>query len=221
MPTTRTTGVRYKGLTARDLALIAVFAAFIAVLSITGAINLSFSPVPITLQTLGIMLVPALLGWKRGTLAVAVFLVLGLAGLPLFAGGAGGLGVLAGPSAGFILSWIPAALIIGLLTDLMVRNGRYLFWAGLAVNVVGGILVVYAVGVPWLGVAMGNDHLAAFTAMVWYLPGDLAKAVIAALIASAVYRAYPIPPAGRPVIEDVEPIERTAEAEKADRGEDA
>ncbi|MEU0491771.1 biotin transporter BioY [Nocardiopsis changdeensis] len=202
MPTTRTAGIRYRGLTARDLALIAVFAAFIAVLSISGQITVPLSPVPITLQTLGIMLAPALLGWKRGTLAVAVFLVLGLAGLPLFAGGAGGLGVLAGPSAGFIVSWIPAALVIGFLTDLMVRGGRYRFWAGLAVNVLGGVLVVYAVGVPWLGVAMGNDHLAALVAMVAYLPGDLAKAVIASLIAAAVYRAYPIPPAGRPVIEE-------------------
>ncbi|MFL1430331.1 MULTISPECIES: biotin transporter BioY [unclassified Nocardiopsis] len=217
MPTTRTAGVRYTGLTARDLALIAVFAAFIAVLSIAGAINLSFSPVPITLQTLGIMLVPALLGWKRGTFAVAVFLALGLAGLPLFAGGAGGLGVLAGPSAGFIISWIPAALVIGYLTDLMVRNGRYRLWAGLAVNILGGLLVVYAIGVPWLGAAMGNDHLAALTAMVAYMPGDAAKAVIAALIASAVYRAYPIPPAGRPVIEE----DTAAEGADAAKGEDA
>lgn len=217
MPTTRTAGIRYTGLTARDLALIAVFAAFIAVLSIAGAINLSFSPVPITLQTLGIMLVPALLGWKRGTLAVAVFLALGLAGLPLFAGGAGGLGVLAGPSAGFIISWIPAALVIGYLTDLMVRAGRYRFWAGLAVNILGGLLVVYAIGVPWLGVALGNDQLATLMSMVAYLPGDLAKAVIAALIAAAVYRAYPIPPAGRPVIEE----DTTAKGDRAARSEDA
>ncbi|CAL9422803.1 Biotin transporter BioY [Nocardiopsis dassonvillei] len=202
MPTTRTAGIRYRGLTARDLALIAVFAAFIAVLSISGQITVPLSPVPITLQTLGVMLAPALLGWKRGTLAVAVFLALGLAGLPLFAGGTGGLGVLAGPSAGFIVSWIPAALVIGLLTDLLARDGRYRFWAGLAVNILGGILVVYAVGVPWMGLAMGDGLLGLFTAMAVYLPGDLAKAVVTALIATAVYRAYPIPPAGRPVIEE-------------------
>ncbi|MGW9348108.1 biotin transport system substrate-specific component [Nocardiopsis flavescens] len=202
MPTTRMPGVRYRGLTARDLALIAVFAALIAVLSVSGQIAVPLSPVPITLQTLGIMLAPALLGWKRGALAVAVFLALGLAGLPLFAGGVGGLAVLAGPSAGFIVSWIPAALVIGLLTDLLTRGGRYRFWAGLGVNIVGGILVVYAVGVPWMGVAMGDGLLGLFTAMAVYLPGDLAKAVAAALIAAAVYRAYPVPPAGRPVIEE-------------------
>ncbi|MER6626119.1 biotin transporter BioY, partial [Streptomyces sp. NPDC000931] len=101
MPTTVTAHVRYRGLTARDLALVAVFAALIAALSVTVAIPIG--PVPITLQTLGIMLAPSLLGWKRGSLAIAAFLALGLAGLPLFAGGRGGLAVLAGPSAGFIV----------------------------------------------------------------------------------------------------------------------
>src|SRR6478609_5820337 len=85
MPTTVTAHVRYRGLTARDLALVAVFAALIAALSVTVAIPIG--PVPITLQTLGIMLAPSLLGWKRGCLAIAAFLALGLAGLPLFAGG--------------------------------------------------------------------------------------------------------------------------------------
>lgn len=202
MPTTRT-DIRHRGLTARDLALIAVFAGLIAALSVTVAIPLPFSPVPITLQTLGIMLAPTLLGWKRGPLAVAAFIVLGLAGLPLFAGGMGGVGVLARPSAGFIVSWVFAALVIGLLTDLMIRGsrGRYRFWAGLGINVVGGILVIYAIGVPWMAVVMGDGVLAAAYSMVAFLPGDLVKAVVTALIASAVYRAYPIPPAGRPVLE--------------------
>ncbi|MEV2277986.1 biotin transporter BioY [Nocardiopsis sp. NPDC049922] len=202
MSTPTTTRVRYKGLTARDLSLIAVFAALIAALSVSVAIPIPFSPVPITLQTLGIMLAPSLLGWKRGTLAVAAFLALGLAGLPLFAGGRGGLAVLAGPSAGFIVSWIFAALVIGVLTDLMVRGGRYSFWKGLGINVVGGILVIYAIGVPWMAVALGDGVLAAGYSMLAFLPGDAAKAVVTALIAATVYRAYPIPPAGRPVLEE-------------------
>ncbi|MFD6949221.1 BioY protein [Nocardiopsis sp. TSRI0078] len=202
MPTTRN-AVRYKGLTARDLALIAVFAGLIAALSVTVAIPLPFSPVPITLQTLGVMLAPSLLGWKRGTLAVAAFLALGLAGLPLFAGGMGGVGVLARPSAGFIVSWVFAALVIGVLTDLMLRanHGRYRFWAGLGVNVVGGILVVYAIGVPWMSAVAGSGVLATTYSMLAFLPGDLVKAVATALIAGTVFRAYPIPPAGRPVVE--------------------
>lgn len=201
MSTTGKIDVRHKGLTARDLALIAVFAALIAALSVTVAIPIPFSPVPVTLQTLGIMLTPSLLGWKRGSLAVVAFLVLGFAGLPLFAGGSGGLGVLAGPSAGFIVSWIPAALVIGMLTDLMVRRGRYRFWQGLAVNLLGGIVVIYAIGIPWMAVVLQDGVLATSFSMAVFFPGDVVKAVVTALIASAVFRAYPIPPAGRVVTE--------------------
>jgi len=190
--------VRHRGLTARDLALIAVFAALIAALSVTVAIPFPGSPVPVTLQTLGIMLAPSLLGWKRGSLAVATFVVLGLAGLPLFAGGRGGLAALALPSSGFIVSWIPAALAIGLLTDLMLRNGRYVLWQGLLINAVGGIAVIYAIGLPWLAVAVQSWEIAAVSGAT-YLVGDAAKVVLTALIASMVFRAYPIPPAGRPV----------------------
>lgn len=202
MPTTVTAHVRYRGLTSRDLALVAVFAALIAALSVTVAIPIPFSPVPITLQTLGIMLAPSLLGWKRGSLAVATFLALGLAGLPLFAGGRGGLAVLAGPSAGFIVSWIFAALVIGLLTDLMVRRGKYSFWQGLVINALGGIVVIYAIGVPWMAVVLGDAVLASLLSMAVFLPGDIVKAVLTAAIASAVFRAYPIPPAGRPVADE-------------------
>ena len=191
--------VRHRGLTARDLALIAIFAALIAALSVTVAIPLPFSPVPITLQTLGIMLAPSLLGWKRGTLAVVAFLALGLAGLPLFVGGRGGLAVLAGPSAGFIVSWVFAALVIGLLTDLMIRGGKYRFWQGLLINALGCNVVISPIGVPRMGVVLGDGVLAAGLAMVAFLPGDVVKAVVTALIATTVFRAYPIPPAGRPV----------------------
>ena len=201
MSTTGKIDVRHKGLTARDLALIAVFAALIAALSVTVAIPIPFSPVPVTLQTLGIMLTPSLLGWKRGSLAVVAFLVLGFAGLPLFAGGSGGMGVLAGPSAGFIVSWVPAALVIGMLTDLMVRRGRYRFWQGLAVNLLGGVVVIYAIGIPWMAVVLQDGVLATSFSMAVFFPGDVVKAVVTALIASAVFRAYPIPPAGRAVTE--------------------
>lgn len=204
MPVQEKSGVRYQGLTARDLALIAVFAALIAALSVSVAIPIPFSPVPVTLQTLGVMLVPALIGWKRGTLAVVVLIALGLAGLPLFAGGRGGLAVLAGPSGGMVVGWVFGALVIGVLTELVLRSGRYRFWRGTAVNVLGGMLVIYAVGVPWMAVVLGDGALATLMAVAVYLPGDLAKAVVTALIAATVHRAYPIPPAGRPVTPSTE-----------------
>ena len=89
--------------TARDLAQIAIFAALIAALGLPGTITIGTSGVPITLQTLGIMLTGGILGARKGFLAVAVFLLLTTAGLPLLAGGRGGIGVWAGASAGYLV----------------------------------------------------------------------------------------------------------------------
>ena len=92
-----------------DIALIAVFAALIAVLSLTPAVPVG--PVPITLQTLGVALAGLVLGPLRGFLAVVLYLIVGFVGLPVFAGGAAGLAVLGKPSAGYLLSFPIAALI--------------------------------------------------------------------------------------------------------------
>ncbi|RCV47952.1 biotin transporter BioY [Marinitenerispora sediminis] len=154
-------------------------------------------PVPITLQGLAVMLAPSLLGAKRGTLAVVTFLVLTAAGLPLLPGGRGGIAPFLGPTGGYMLGWIAGALVIGLLTDRMLP--KYRFWPGLACNVLGGIAVVYLVGVPWSAVVLGDGMLATVVGAFLFLPGDLAKAVVAALVAAGVHRAYPIPPAGRRV----------------------
>ncbi|MDS1271985.1 biotin transporter BioY [Lipingzhangella sp. LS1_29] len=187
---------RYRGITARDIALIAVFAAIIAVLSMPFAIPVG--PVPITLQTLGVMLAPSVLGAKRGTLAVLVFLALAMAGLPLLAGGRGGLAPFLGVTAGYLYGFVLGALVIGLIVDRMVK---YRMTWGILANLLGGILVVYLVGVPWMAVVTGDALLSAVVSAGAFLPGDLAKAVAAAAIAAGVHRAYPVPPAGRPVPE--------------------
>src|SRR5688572_3017372 len=101
---------------ARDLAQIAVFAALIAALTLPGAIPIGIG-VPITLQTLGVMLAGAILGARKGALAVTVYVALGLAGLPILAGGTAGLGVLAGPSGGFLLGFIPGAFVVGWIVE--------------------------------------------------------------------------------------------------------
>ncbi|GAA4891477.1 biotin transporter BioY [Streptomonospora salina] len=197
MPQAPDSRVRRRGLTARDIALIAVFAALLAALSMPVAIPVG--PVPITLQTLGVMLAPSLLGAKRGTLSVLTFLALVAAGLPLLPGGRGGPAPFVGPTGGYMLGWVVGALAIGLLVHYMLP--RYRFWYGLGANIAGGIGVVYLVGVPWSAVALGDGLLATITAVGVFLPGDLAKAALAAGIAAAVHRAYPVPPAGRPVAE--------------------
>ncbi len=176
---------------ARDLALIAVFAALIAALGLPGALPVPGLPVPITLQTFGVMVAGALLGARRGALAVLVFMVLVAAGLPLLAGGRGGLAVFVGPSAGYFLGFLPGAFVTGAL----LRGGaaRRRFVPTALACAVGGIGVVYAIGVPVQAAVTGTSTLVAtaVSALV-FLPGDLLKALLAAGVAVAVARGYPV-----------------------------
>jgi biotin transport system substrate-specific component len=177
-------------LAARDLALVAVGAALIAVLGLPGAFQPPGLSVPITAQTLGVMLVGLVLGARRGALAVLVFLVLVAAGLPLLAGGRGGLGVFAGPSAGFLVGWVPGAWVCGVLAD--VHLSRLQVVRLVVAAVIGGIVVDYAVGVPVLAFRTHVSLLHALTASMVFLPGDLAKAVVAGVVAGGVERGYPL-----------------------------
>lgn len=177
-------------LPARDLARVAVFAALIAVLGLPGQLPLLGNAVPVTLQTLGVMLAGSLLGARLGALSVVTFLALVAAGLPLLAGGRGGLGVFAGPSAGYLLGWVLGAFVIGWIVE---RGGRrYRPALGLLANVCGGMLVVYIVGIPVQAAVTGTSSLlaTAYAAAV-YLPGDAVKAVVATAVAAGVHRGYP------------------------------
>jgi biotin transport system substrate-specific component len=172
-----------------DLARVAVFAALIAVLGLPGSLNVFGNAVPITLQTLGVMLAGAILGTWRAALAVVVLLVLVAAGLPLLAGGRGGLGVFAGPSAGFLIGWIPGAAVTGWLVE---RAGRDPGIVRLVVAcLVGGVGVVYLFGVPVQAEFTGVSLSTALLASTMFLPGDLIKAVLASVVARGTQRAYP------------------------------
>ena len=100
-------------MSAADAARVAMFAALIAVLGIPGAVPLFGNAVPVTLQTLGVMLAGAILGAWRGALSVLVLLALAATGLPLLAGGRGGLGAFAGPSAGYLIGFVAGAIVVG------------------------------------------------------------------------------------------------------------
>jgi biotin transport system substrate-specific component len=100
----------------RDLAYIALFAAIVAALGLLPPVPVPGIPVPITAQTLGVMLAGSVLGARRGGLALLVFLAVVAVGLPVLSGGRGGLGVFVGPSAGFLYSWPLAAFVIGAAT---------------------------------------------------------------------------------------------------------
>src|SRR3954469_4721957 len=175
--------------TSRDLALVATFAGVVAALGVMPALYPVGNAVPITLQSMGVMLAGAILGARRGFLAVALLLVLVAVGLPLLAGGRGGLGVFASPSVGFLLGWPVAAFVTGWLTE-RGGPGYHLLW-GVVANVVGGIVVLYAAGIVGIAAVAGISVQAAAVSTWVFLPGDLVKAVVAAVVARGVHAAYP------------------------------
>ncbi len=181
---------------ATDLALIATFAALIAACALLPAIPVAGLPVPVTLQTFGVALAGAVLGARRGSLAVLLYLLVGLAGAPVFSGGMGGLGVLARPSAGYLLAFPLAALLTGWLTERVLRSrtwghGRRAVVGIFGATTAGSLLVIHPLGIAVLGWRLGLSPLEAAAAGAVFIPGDLVKNALAAITAAAVHRAFP------------------------------
>ncbi|MDO6591348.1 BioY family transporter [Loktanella sp. D2R18] len=172
----------------KNVTLIALFAALIAALGLIPPVSLGFG-VPITAQTLGVMLCGTVLGAKRGTLAVLLFVLLVAIGLPLLSGGRGGLGVFASPTVGFLIGWPIAAFVIGLIVEKW-RTAPLLIVAGVA-SVLGGIVVMYVFGIIGMSVMLDKTLIEAAKIALVYVPGDLLKAGIAAMLTSALATARP------------------------------
>ncbi|GIF06980.1 biotin transporter BioY [Actinoplanes siamensis] len=185
--------VQTRSATTQNTVLVAVFAAVIAALGIVPPITVGVTPVPITLQTLGVMLAGALLGAWRGMLSALIVVVLALAGLPILAGGRGGFGVFLGPTGGYLLGWIFGAFVVGLLVQRWAIRQDNVVVRHLCVGaaaIIGGIGVVYAFGIPWTSVSTGLSLGTSFTGSLVFVPGDLLKAVVATLIAVRVHSGY-------------------------------
>ncbi|MEQ9259437.1 MAG: biotin transporter BioY [Roseovarius sp.] len=172
----------------RNVALIALFAALIAALGLIPQITLAFG-VPITAQSLGVMLCGTVLGARRGALAVLLFVLLVAMGLPLLAGGRGGLGVFASPTVGFVLGFPVAAFVTGWIVERW-RGAPLTLVAGVA-SALGGIVVLYAFGVAGLAVVLEKSLQEALALVTAFIPGDVLKAAIAGMLTSALARARP------------------------------
>src|SRR5664279_6025528 len=173
--------------TARDLAQIAIFAALIAALGLPGTIFVGSVGVPITLQTLGVMLAGGILGARKGFFSVVVFLTLATAGLPLLASRAVGFAIWTGPSAGYFIGWLVGVAVIGWLTARALP--AYPLWLGIVINFIGGMLIVYVCGVAVLSFRIG--FVPAVTGNLLFLPGDGLKVLVASIVVKQVHRAYP------------------------------
>jgi biotin transport system substrate-specific component len=183
---------------ARDLALVAVFVGIMAALGTVAPLYPFGTAVPITAQSMGAMLAGGILGARRGGLSMLVFVLLVACGLPLLSGGRGGLGLFAGPSAGFLVGFPVAAFVTGLIAEAGARrrlagghSSLYTTGWGFAANVLGGILALYVLGMAGLMVFGDLALDAAFTALWLFVPGDLVKAALAAAVAAGVHRGYP------------------------------
>lgn len=172
--------MKEKKLKTTDIVYTGVGAAIIAVCS---WISIPIGTVPVTLQTLAVCLVAGLLGWKRGTLSVLIYILLGAVGVPVFSSFKGGIGALLGATGGYIIGFIFTAIITGLTAD----KAQGKLWA-LLLGAAGGILVCYAFGTAWFAFIYANkgEPMSAGAILsicvIPFLPFDAVKIILSSLL---------------------------------------
>ena len=163
------------------MTLIAVMAALICV---AGPLSIAIGPIPLSLASFAVYLAGAILGWKKGTLAVGIYLLIGLVGVPVFSGFSGGFQKLAGVTGGYLIGYLPCALITGLGAD--EEKPRWL----LPLCMVLGTVALYIIGTAWFMIQTKNTLAASMgMCVIPFLPGDAVKIVAATLIAMPVGKA--------------------------------
>lgn len=162
------------------LVICGLFAALTAICSYI-TIPLGFTPVPINFALLGVYLAGGILGKKYGSLSIAVYLLMGAVGIPVFAGFAAGVGVLAGPTGGYLVGYLVAAFLIGLILDLKFNSDNK--FAICLVALIIGLIACYTLGTIWFIISTGTGFKAALVACVIpFLPGDAVKIILASIL---------------------------------------
>ena len=166
--------------------LIAV--AFFTAMTTIGAwisFPLPFSPVPIVLANLVVILSGAILGKWLGPLSQIVYLLMGIIGIPVFANHTAGPSVIAGPTGGYLIGYVLAAFVTGLLVEYLphIHRSRAADSARLAFSLTMGALVIYLTGISWLARVAGMDiHTALVKGFYPYLPGDAVKIIVGTML---------------------------------------
>ena len=164
----------------RDMALTGVMAAF---LCIAGPLSVPAGPIPLSLATFAVYLAGAVLGRSRGTAAVALYLMIGIIGVPVFSGFSGGFQKLAGVTGGYLVGYLFCAFITGLGSGNYTQHEKRPLPV-LILCMVAGTVALYIFGTAWFVIQTGNAFGAALTLCVLpFLPGDAVKIVAAAMIA--------------------------------------
>jgi biotin transport system substrate-specific component len=168
---------------ARDLGYIAMA---VALISVSAWLALPIGNIPFTLQTAVVFLTAGLLGWKRALLATLAYILLGMIGVPVFAGFTGGVGKILSPTGGYILGFLPIALTVGLAANLIKKKtdkGRAVY---LALSMLAGLVACYVLGAVWFAFVVGNGSVGLWTALTTcvfpYLPLDIVKIFLATFL---------------------------------------
>ena len=168
---------------ARDIFLVTAGSLLVAALA-QIEIPLPFTPVPITGQTFGVLLIGAALGSKRGAAALILYIIEGGMGLPFFAGGGRGLGILTGATAGYLAGFVVAAYVIGLLAE----RGLERSIRTSIIPFIVGTVIIYLFGVAWLGIFLKSYSKAIEFGLLPFLVGDAIKLILASLALPAAWK---------------------------------
>ena len=149
-----------------------------ALIALCAQVSVPFYPVPVTMQTFAVILIGLTYGWRLGGITVALYLVEGAIGLPVFAGGKGGMIVLMGPTAGYIYGFFLAAVVCGWFAE----RGFDHSYLKLIVPLLAGNILLYTSGLIWLGNFIGWDKPVLDLGLYPFIPGDLLKIAMAAVL---------------------------------------
>jgi biotin transport system substrate-specific component len=174
---------------AQSLIVPVLLFAMLSALTARITIPLPFSVVPITLQTLAVLLSGLVLGSRAGALSQLLYLGAIAAGLPISASGIGGAAAFVTPTAGYLIAFVPAAFVAGYILEHLQSGGQHALLLHIAAGLCG-LLVIYLGGVAWLTVVLGNFQVALQQGLIPFIGVDLGKALLAALVASGGQRLF-------------------------------